>query len=166
MHFLKINHLFYLLLLTLLVQCGSVHQDGSMTGPSERAREEAISKEPAGNFYYGRRYYVKKTRFWGYLRQPRQNANMSKLVIMQESIKKCPDRLIEDEKPGASYGYDQNYEYRIWGRYTGREVYDINSNQFLPEFQLKDYQIIDKNPGWLFSPRDRYDNTRITLIPR
>ncbi len=166
MHFRKINHIFALFFLALLVQCGSPHRLPSMQGPTESARAQSIAQEPTGDFYYGRRYYVKKTRFWGYLRAPRQSAKTAKLVVMLESIKKCPDRLIEDEKPGASYGFDQNYEYRIWGRYTGREVYDINSNQFLPEFQLRNYELVDKNPGWLFSPRDRYDNTRITLLPR
>ncbi|MFY7817304.1 MAG: hypothetical protein ACOVRB_02960 [Akkermansiaceae bacterium] len=150
----------------VLCQCGASFGNGNMGGPSISERTAQISAEPKGNFYYGRRYFVQKTRFWGYLRKPGQSANKSQLVVMEESHKLCPDRLPENGPDGQSYGFDQNYEYRIWGHFTGRKVYDVNSNQFLPEFQLRDYQLIHRQPGWLFSPRDQYDPKRINLLPR
>jgi hypothetical protein len=109
---------------------------------------------------------VHKTRFWGYLRKPGRPAKDSQLVVFLESQKLNPDRLPETGPPGQRYGFDQNYEYRIWGRYTGRKVYDVNSNQFLPEFLLQDYQLLDKQPGWLFQPSDQYHPKRITLLSR
>jgi len=124
----------------------------------------ALAAEPTGNFYYGRRYYVKKTRFWGYLRKPGQSAKTAKLVIFNEAKKKNPDRLPEGNSPN-SYGFDHNYEYRIYGRYTGRTLYDPNSNQFLPEFQLSNYELVSTEPGWLFSPSDNYNPNRVTLLP-
>lgn len=136
-----------------------------MGGPTADQRAAEISQEPTGSFYYGRRYYVHKTRFWGYLRQPRQSANKGKLVVMREDVKHNPDRKPEGGGENA-YGFDQNYEYRIWGNYTGRKVYDVNSNQILPEFRLTDYQLVNKTPGWLFRPNDSYDPSRITLVPR
>ena len=36
----------------------------NMGGPSAEVRAAEIASEPTGNFYYGRRYFVKKTRFW------------------------------------------------------------------------------------------------------
>jgi hypothetical protein len=150
----------------LLCQCGGTLGTGSMGGPTPSERAAQISAEPKGNFYYGRRYYVHKTRFWGYVRKPGKAAQQSQLVVMNESQKLCPDRLPENGPAGQAYGFDQNYEYRIWGQFTGRKVYDVNSNQFLPEFQIRDYQLIDRQPGWLFSPRDHYDPKRITLVPR
>lgn len=132
--------------------------------PTVAARKEQIASEPRGNFYYGRRYFVQKTRFWGYLREPGQSANKAKLVIFNEAKKRNPDRLPEAGS-GKNYGYDNNFEYKIYGRYTGRELYEPNSNQFLPEFLLADYQLVSKDPGWLFSPSDQYYPTRFTLLP-
>lgn len=150
----------------VLCQCGGTIGGGSMGGPTADERDAQISAEPRGDFFYGRRYFVNKTRFWGYLRKPGQSAKHGKLVIFRESSKLNPDRLPEDGPAGQRYGFDQNYEYRIWGHYTGKEVYDVNSNQILPEFYLTNYQLVSKNPGWLFRPDDVYDPTRITLVPR
>ncbi len=134
--------------------------------PSPDYRAQKIANEQTGDFYYGRRYHVHKTRFWGYLRAPRQPWSSAKMVIFNENRKKQPDRLPEDGPARARYGFDQNYNYRIYGHYTGRTLYEPNSNQFLPEFALGDYRLLDKDPGWLFSPQDHYDPIRITLLPR
>ena len=137
----------------------------NMGGPSVEVRAAEIASEPTGNFYYGRRYFVKKTRFWGYLRKPRQSADTAKLVIFNESKKRNPDRLPESGPPGERYGFDQNYEYKIYGYYTGDKVYEVNSNQILPEFMLTGYELVDRNRGWLFSPRDHYNPQYINLRP-
>ena len=151
----------------VMSQCGGMPGNGQlMGGPSQAARKAAIASEPVGDFFYGRRYYVFKTRFWGYLRKPRQPWSQAKLVIMREDRLKTPDRLPEDGPEGQCYGYDQNYEYRIHGYYTGRNAYDPNSDQILPEFMLTDYELLDRNPGWIFQPDDRYHPKRITLLPR
>ena len=150
------------LLCTLLSNCGPISSGGSggpanMGGPTVAERKASIASEQTGNFFYGRRYYVKKTRFWGYLRKPRQSANKSQLVILKEDRKRAPDRLSESGPPGARYGFDNNYEYRIRGNYTGEKAYDPNSNQVLPVFLLTGYEVVDRNPGWLFSPNDSYN---------
>ena len=139
---------------------------GNMNGSSTSvaSRKTAIAAEAKGNFYYGRRYFVNKTRFWGYLRKPGQSAKTAKLVIFNESKKHNPDRLPEGNSANA-YGFDNNYEYRIYGSYTGRTLYEPNSNQFLPEFQLSNYELVSTSPGWLFSPADHYNPNRLTLRP-
>jgi hypothetical protein len=139
---------------------------GNMGGPTVEERGARIASEPTGDFFYGRRYYVERTRFWGYLRKPRQPWSRAKLVMINEDRKHAPDRLPEAGPPGQRYGFDNNFEYRIYGRYTGREIYDPNSNQFLPEFMLTRYEVVDRQPGWLFRPDDRYHPHRITLVPR
>lgn len=165
--FMRYFKFFFLLMLSfMLCQCAGTISTGSMGGPTMDERAAEIDREPKGNFYYGRRYFVEKTRFWGYLRNPGQSARHAKLVVFRESSKLNPDRLPEDGPEGQRYGFDHNYEYRIWGRYTGRNVYDVNSNQFLPEFLLVNYELVNRNPGWLFRPNDSYDPTRITLVPR
>lgn len=139
---------------------------GNMGGPTVEARNAGLLNEPAGNYYCGRRYFVEKTRFWGYLREPRQPWNKAKLVIFCEDKMHAPDRLPENAPPGQAYAYDNNYEYRIRGYYTGKDAYEPNSNQFLPEFMLTGYELVDSHPGWLFRPDDHYDRFRITLVPR
>lgn len=148
-------------------RCGiSSGGPGNMGGPTQEERNAKIASEPTGSFYYGRRYFVEKTRFWGYLRQPRQDWNRAKLVMMREDKMRVPDRFPEDGPPDRRYAMDNNYEYRIRGNFTGKQVYDPNSNQFLPEFMLTGYELLDRNPGWLFRPNDRYNRFRMTLMPR
>lgn len=151
-----------------LCQCMDPNVIGppNMGGPTQEERQASIASEPTGNFYYGRRYYVEKTRFWGYLREPRQSAEKSKLVIFKENLKKNPDRLPEDGPDDARYGFDNNYEYRIYGRYTGEKAYEPNSNQILPVFSLTDYEVVNRQPGWLFSPKDHFHPQRFTLWAR
>ena len=150
----------------LLAGCGGMSGTGNMGGPTVEERKAKIAAEPTGSFYYGRRYYVEKTRFWGYLRKPRKPWSSAKLVIFREDRKKSPDRLPEGGSAGARYGFDQNYDYKISGNYTGRDAYDPNSNQFLPEFMLTGYEVVDRQPGWVFRPDDRYNPKQITVVPR
>jgi len=134
-----------------------------MAGPTVAQRNAQIAAEPTGNHFIGRRYYTQNTRFWGYLRKPRQPWSQAQLVVFNEWSKKAPDRL--QEGGGRGYGYDGNYEYKIYGNYTGAKVYEPNSNSFLPEFRLTGYELLNKKPGWIFSPADKYDPVRITLKP-
>jgi hypothetical protein len=157
-----------LLACLLLSQCAGTMGGGAAGGSTleEQDRRARIAAEPTGDFFYGRRYYVEKTRFWGYLRKPRQPWNRARLVVFREDRMLNPDRLPEQGPPDRRYGFDNNFEYRIKGYYTGNEVYDPNSNQFLPEFMLTGYELLDREPGWLFRPDDRYDPVRLTLVPR
>jgi len=136
-----------------------------MGGPSVEDRQNQIASEQTGKFYYGRRYHVNRTWFWGYLRKPGQSWSRAKLAVFNQSQKRAPDNLSQDGPPGRRYAYDQNYEYRIWGRFTGVTVYEPNSNQFLEEFMLTDYELVNRNPGWLFRPNDHYDPHRLTIRP-
>ena len=149
----------------LFSSCGGLGT-GNMGGPTVEERQAAIASEPSGNYFVGRRYYVKKTRFWGYIRKPKESWNKAQLVMLREDKKKAPDRLSEYGYGNQGYGYDQNYEYRLNGYFTGKKAYDPNSNQILPEFMLTGYEVLRRNPGWLFRPDDRYDPYRVTLTPR
>lgn len=157
------------ILLSVVLACGLCQCASNgvlMGGPTVEERRLAIASEPTGDFHYGRRYYVEKTRFWGYLREPREPWRSAKLVMMREDRHKVPDRLPEDGPKERRHGYDQNHQYRIFGYYTGRRAYDPNSNQILPEFMLTDYELLDRDPGWIFTPDDRYHPKRMNLRPR
>jgi len=150
-----------------ITHCGlSSMGSGNMGGPTVEERNAKIAAEPTGDFFYGRRYFVEKTRFWGYLRQPRQPWNRAKLVMMLEDKSHVPDRMSESGPPGQRYAYDHNFDYRIRGYYTGKEAYEPNSNQFLPVFMLTGYEVLDRQPGWLFRPDDRYNRFQVSIVPR
>lgn len=131
--------------------------------PQVRARNEIIAREPLGNYYIGRRWWTDGTRFWGYLREPGKPWSTAKLIIMNESIMRQPDRIPEEGSLKV-HGYDHNYEYRMWGSYTGAMVYDPNSNFKIPEFRLSKYELIAENPGFLFHPGETYSPRHLPAV--
>ena len=120
-----------------------------------------IKAEPRGNHYIGRRYFVEKTRFWGYLRRPGESWESARLVVMNEDVSRTPDRLPERPRGAHGYGFDHNYEYKLRGRFTGETIYDPNANMFLPEFKLESHELISASPGWLFSPDEDYNPRKL-----
>ncbi len=117
---------------------------------AREVRRQVILTEQPGDYFIGRRYHVEPTRYWGYLRRPRNGWETAKLVMMNESIKRIPGtQLGREEEP---FQDDHNFEYKILGHYSGRDAYDPNSNMIVPEFVLEDYQLTDSDPGWLFDP--------------
>jgi len=61
--------------------------------------------------------------------------------MMNESIVTVPDRFSENGTGDKHYNFDQNYEYKITGSYTGRKVYDPNTDLFLPEFKPTSFKL-------------------------
>ena len=145
--------LFLLACLPLLSSC-AITADG---GPQAAARNAAILAEPRGDYWIGRRYFVDKVRFWGYVRRPGQLWEQGELVVMDESRIKTPDRLPElPTGNGLAHGYDHNYEYRITGALKGARVYDPNADMELPVFSPGNFEVLNRVPGFLFSPSERY----------
>ena len=141
----------------VLTSCGTTD-----VSPQLEARRLAIASEPPGDYYIGRRFAIERTHFWGYLRRPGQPWATSKLVVMGERIQKTPDRLPEAPSgDGRAFAFDHNHEYRLWGYYSGRKVYDPNSDLILPEFVLQRYEPLNSSPGWLFSPKERFNGSQL-----
>jgi len=153
----RLTSLFLLCSAMLLASCAD-----PMVQQQLDARRSVISAEGRGDYFIGRRYFIERTQFWGYLRRPGQSWDDSKLVVINESQKLTPDRLPEMPTDGSpSRGYDHNREYRIQGYFTGQKVYDPNSDLFLPEFMLTNYELINESPGWLFHPKEKYDGAHL-----
>ncbi len=126
------------------------------------ARQAAIASEPRGDWFIGRRYFIERTQFWGYVRRPGQSWDSAKLVMMNESQRKVPDRLPEmPAGDGLAHGYDHNREYKLWGYFTGKKIYDPNSDLFLPEFLLTNSEVYNESPGWLFHPGEKMDGQHL-----
>lgn len=153
---------------TAVAACGLIALSGCNTVKHDLeaiARQNAeIAKEQGDGYYVGRRYYIPSTRFWGYIRPPRTPWAQAKLVIMDESKVHAPDRGAETGE-NAVYGFDNNYEYKIYGHFADRQAYDPNSNQKLDIFSLTGYKLLDSKPGWLFKPSERYSVSRVSLRP-
>lgn len=132
----------------------------ALNHPAVKSRNAQIAQEAPGTYYIGRRWWTDGTRFWGYLRKPGEPWSQSKLVIMNESIIKQPDRLPE-EGVARVHGFDHNFEYKIWGSFTGVTVYDPNSNFRIPEFRLSKFELVNQNPGFLFWPGEQYSPRRL-----
>ncbi len=144
-----------------LCQCSSLRSDCEAI----QQREAAIARETPGDYYVGRRYYVPLTRFWGYLREPGKSWRTARLVIMDESSRRTPDRGYEPPVKGATFGTDQNVEYVVRGAYTGENAYDPSTDQILPVFRARSYEVRNRKPGFLFKPSERYDTETLTLMP-
>lgn len=149
---------FLLLLLTLMLSsCAD-----PMVQQKIDERRMAIANEPRSDYFIGRRFFIERTHFWGYLRRPGQSWDDSRLVVINEKHMLSPDRLPEEPTDGGNaFGYDHNREYKIWGHFTGQKVYDPNSDLFLPEFVLTKYELHNQSPGWLFQPKEKYDGAHL-----
>lgn len=145
----------------LLCQCDTLKSDCAALAE----REAAIAREPKGDYYVGRRYYIPACRFWGYLRPAGVSWRQAKLVIMDEHAVLCPDRGIEPPARNAVFGSDNNVEYIVKGGYTGGKAYDPSTDQILPVFRATSYEVRDRKPGFLFVPSESYDTDTVSLRP-
>jgi hypothetical protein len=123
--------------------------------------EQQIAAEPPGDYFIGRRYYKPDFKFWGYVRRPGQPWATAQLVMFNENEKLAPDR------EQLNFGSDNNYEYRLYGNFSGQTVYEPASNGFYPEFVLKRFDLISTNPPPIFksqlSGSAAAANTRYTI---
>ena len=114
----------------------------------QQARTEMsqqIAAEPTtADYYIGRRYYKPDYKFWGYVRKPGQPWSTAEMVMLNEKDKLAPDRERLD------FGSDNNYEYKLYGYFSGDKVYEPASNGIYPEFVLKGYELISANPTPIF----------------
>src|SRR5262249_10537241 len=103
-----------------------------------------IAAEPAGDYFIGRRYYKPDYKFWGYVRRPGQPWSTAELVMLNEKQKLAPDR------ERLEFGGDNNYEYKLYGYFSGDKVYEPASNGIYPEFVLKGYELVSTTPTPIF----------------
>ena len=72
------------------------------------------------------------------------------------TLEHCPARHAEREKKLApdrehlNFGEDNNYEYKLYGYFSGEKVYEPASNTIYPEFVLEKYELISTHPPPIF----------------
>ena len=146
-----------LLGLFLFTGCGSTTPQGIQQSRAQAA--QSIQAEPPGDYFIGRRYFKGSVfKFWGYVRKPGQPWKTAQLVVFNEKEKLAPDR------ERLSFGSDNNYEYRLYGTFSGQTVYEPASNGFYQEFVLKKYELISTNPAPIF--RSQYNDRARAAVGR
>jgi hypothetical protein len=146
-----------LLSLLLFTGCATTMPQGIQQARVDAAQK--IAAEPPGDYFIGRRYFKGSVyKFWGYVRKPGQPWNTAQLVVFNEKEKLAPDR----EK--LSFGSDNNYEYKLYGNFSGQTVYEPASNGFYPEFVLKRYEVVSTNPAPIF--KSQYNDRARASIGR
>ncbi|MEP6685990.1 MAG: hypothetical protein ABJB22_04365 [Verrucomicrobiota bacterium] len=108
------------------------------------AMAQKIQSEPPGDYFIGRRYYKPYFKIWGYVRRPGQPWSTAQLVMLNEKKKLAPDR------EHLNFGEDNNYEYKLYGSFSGEKVYEPASNTIYPEFVLEKYELISTSPPPIF----------------
>lgn len=133
----------------LLAGCETTMPQGIQQARLEAAQR--IQAETPGDYFIGRRYFKGSVfKFWGYVRKPGQPWSTAQLVVFNEKEKLAPDR------EQLSFGSDNNYEYKLYGTFSGQTVYEPASNGFYPEFILKKYELISQSPAPIF--RSQYSD--------
>ena len=153
-------------LFSIEVLLGALFFTGCETVPegiqqAKIAMAQHIAAEAPGDYFIGRRYFKPDFKFWGYVRRPGQPWSTAQLVMLNEKQKLAPDR------ERLSFGSDNNYEYKLYGHFSGDKVYEPASNGVYPEFVLKGYEEISTNPPQIFksqySGRADAANTRFVI---
>ena len=117
----------------------------------------AVAKEPAGDYFVGRRFYKVDYKMWGWVKKPGEAWKNSQLVMFNEQKKLAPDR------ERKSLGCDNDYEYRLSGYFSGQKVYEPASDSFYPEFVLTGAMVTSTNAPLIF-PDKRWTDPSIRLI--
>ena len=133
----------FLLAVFFSAGCGTTMPEGIQQ--ARIAAAQNIQAEPPGDYFIGRRYFrIPEFKFWGYVRRPGQPWSTAQLVVFNEKQKLSPDR------EQLRFGFDNNYEYKLYGHFSGDKVYDAGSNGIYPEFVLQKYELVSTNPAPIF----------------
>jgi len=123
------------------------------------AAAQAIRQEAPGNYFIGRRFYKEDYKMWGWVREPGKPWSSAKLVMFNEQQKLAPDR------EQGRLGTDNNYEYKLFGSFSGETVYEPASNRFYPEFVLTGFELKSVTPPMIFKEKRSIDPKVRLLVP-
>ncbi|MCX7868347.1 MAG: hypothetical protein N2322_00190 [Terrimicrobiaceae bacterium] len=127
----------------------------------DHALDEAIRAEPPGDYFVGRRMYKRDYKMWGWVREPGKPWRTARLVMLNEQQVLAPDRAQN------RIGSDNNFEYRLRGRFSGETVYEPASDGFYPEFVLAGYELVSTNPPDIYVQKRQNDPAvRLLQQPR
>ena len=139
--------------LLCLSGCETMENDA----PARAAMNAAIPAEQPGNYFIGRRMYKQDYKMWGWVREPGKPWKTAKLIMINEQKKLAPDRA------AGKIGSDNNYEYRLHGRFSGETIYEPASDAFYPEFVLTGSEVLTTAPARIFETK-RQENPAARIL--
>ena len=155
---LRIEALLWALLLTGCQNTSSTTARNGLQVSSEAA-QRAKAEQP-GDYFIGRRLVGQPFYFWGYVKKTTESWDRAKLVMLNEKLALAPDRARH------AIGSDNNFEYRLYGYFSGDHVYEASSGRFFPEFVLKKAELIDSKPPAIFPPNNVAEQKMFANWPR
>jgi hypothetical protein len=144
-------------LVTLLLLFSGCETIQVQNRADRRALDASIAQEKPGNYYIGRRFYKVDYHMWGWVKKPGEPWKQAQLVMMNEQRTLIPDRA---EK---KLGCDNDYEYFLYGFYSGDKVYEPASDHFYPEFVLTKAVLVDKAAPLIY-PDSRWKDPKIRFL--
>ena len=157
MNHFRLTHIFAATLAVLILNaCQTVDPDA----PARVAMNAAILTEKPGDDFIGRRMFKSDYKMWGWIREPGKPWTTSRLVMMNEQKEIAPDRS------QGKIGLDNNYIYRLSGKFSGDTVYEPASDRFYPEFVLEGYELLStkSEPIYVTNDQEKPD-IRIIMKP-
>lgn len=159
---ISVNHFLSLLpiaLLIWLVGC-EVFKPIASIYDSADMQKFALQDRSKG-YFIGRRMYKVDYKMWGWIRKPGERWGSAKLAILNEQTCLAPDRKRN------RIGFDNNYEYRLEGYFSGQTAYEPASNQFYPEFVLLKATLLSIAPANIYRYKEQLNpNCRLLVTPR
>lgn len=140
--------------LFFLTSCETIHVQNRA---DRSAIDASIAQEKSGNYYIGRRFYKFDYHMWGWVKKPGEPWKQAQLVMMNEQKTLVPNRA------QGKIGSDNDYEYFLYGFYSGDKVYEPASDAFYPEFVLTKAVLIDKAPPLIY-PDSRWKDPKIRFL--
>jgi hypothetical protein len=151
------------ILVGLFFACGTMAFHGCQTlaeqSAAREAMNQAILQEAPGDYFIARRFWKQDYKIWGWVRSPGKPWSTAQLVMLNEQKMLAPDRARND------IGFDNNYEYRLTGYFSGDGVYEPASDTIYPEFVLTGCELRSMSPTMIFRDRRSIDPKVRLLTP-
>jgi hypothetical protein len=152
--FLAVPFLSAMSLVFLFVGCETIQVQNRA---DRRMIDTSIAHEKPGDYYVGRRFYKIDYHMWGWVKKPGERWKQAQLVMLNEQKMLAPDRAEH------RIGSDNDYEYFLYGFYSGDKVYEPASDHWYPEFVLVKAILVDKKPPLLY-PDSRWKDPKIRFL--
>jgi hypothetical protein len=141
-------------ILLLLSACETIHVQNR---DDRRMIDASIANEKPENYYVGRRFYKVDYHMWGWVKKPGERWKQAQLVMLNEQKTLAPCRA------ERQIGSDNDYEYFLYGFYSGDKVYEPASDHFYPEFVLTKAVLVDKAAPLIY-PDSRWKDPNIRFL--
>ncbi|MBX7157900.1 MAG: hypothetical protein K1X66_05905 [Verrucomicrobiae bacterium] len=115
---------------------------GCATVPDSPDRPDITAAELNANppeYWLGQRVYYTNLQVWGWVKRPEESWDDARLVLLKEDKCLAPHRSLGNRTA------DQNFQYRLYGRYWQHKGYEPVMNKLLDVFELEHYESLGQH---------------------